>query len=317
MKHIFVINPNAGKASYVDELSAKLAQLEGYDIEIYVTKDGGDATKYVKQICEKMNSPVRFYACGGDGTIKEVVDGMCGYEFAELSCYPCGSGNDFVKCYGDVQAFDDLKKLLESKASYIDLIKINGQYSINVINCGFDTYVASTMAKVKRKKFIGGKRAYTTGVVAALFNAMVNKADIWVDGERINDGKFLLMSIANGQFYGGAYRCAPLSLNNDGLLDVCMVKCVSIFTFLKLIKIYKLGGHLNNPKFAKILKYKRAKKIIIEGGADFCVTVDGELLRGKTFEIEVVPSAIRFAAPAPFILDNQQEEQTIFSITNG
>lgn len=317
MKHIFIINPNAGKASSVEELTSKLSAFQNYDIEIYVTKHEGDATEYVRSVCSRAKAPVRFYACGGDGTIKEVVDGMLGCPIAELSCYPCGSGNDFVKCYGGTEAFFDLQRLLDSQASYIDLIRVNGKYSINVVNCGFDTYVASTMAKVKRKKIIGGKRAYTTGVIAALFNAMVNKADIWVDGERINDGKFLLMSVANGQFYGGAYRCAPLSYNNDGLLEVCVVKCISIFTFLKLIKIYKLGEHLNNPKFEKIIKYRRAKKVIIEGRDGFCVTVDGELLRESNVEIEVVPSAIRFAAPVPFILDADAEAEVLAPMTNG
>ena len=306
MKHIFVINPHAGKSSSVDQLKEKLLQLEGYDIETYITESEGDATRFVKERCQSMTELTRFYACGGDGTIKEVVDGIVGCDLAELSCYPCGSGNDFVKCYGGVEAFMDVKKLLDAKAAPIDLIRVNDTYSINVVNCGFDTYVASTMAKVKRKKLIGGKNAYTTGVVAALFKAMVNRASIEVDGERFNDGKFLLFSVANGQFYGGSFRCAPRSLNDDGLLEICMVKCISIFTFLRLIKDYTYGRHLDKPKFSKIVKYTRAKRVVLEGDDKFCVTVDGELLKSSRVELEVVPSAIRFAAPEPFIISAQK-----------
>ena len=206
----------------------------------------------------------------------------------------------------DPLSLEDVKKLLDAKAAPIDLIRVNDTYSINVVNCGFDTYVASTMAKVKRKKLIGGKNAYTTGVVAALFKAMVNRASIEVDGERFNDGKFLLFSVANGQFYGGSFRCAPLSLNDDGLLEICMVKCISIFTFLRLIKDYTYGRHLDKPKFSKIVKYTRAKRVVLEGDDKFCVTVDGELLKSSRVELEVVPSAIKFAAPEPFIISAQK-----------
>ena len=99
MKHIFIVNPAAGKASTAEFLKEELGRVgEGYDWEIYETKAPEDATLFVKKTCEENPSTaIRFYACGGDGTVSEVVTGAIGPENASVGCYPCGSGNDFVK----------------------------------------------------------------------------------------------------------------------------------------------------------------------------------------------------------------------------
>ena len=119
-----------------------------------------------------------------------------------------------------------------------------------------------------------------------------------VDGELLNpDGNILLCTIANGQYVGGAFRCAPRSLDNDGLLEVCLVKPVSHFTFIKLIGVYTQGTHLEDEKFAKYLEYRRGKKIEIEAPDGFVYSFDGELIRQNKFTVEVVHNAIRFAVP--------------------
>ena len=139
MKHIFIINPTAGSGLYIEELNKKLNALKDIEWETYTTKGAKDATAFVKSYCSEHKEPVRFYACGGDGTIKEVADGVVDCPNAEMSCYPCGSGNDFVKCCGGKEAFRDLESLVRIQAQPIDLIKVGDQYSINVVNFGFDT----------------------------------------------------------------------------------------------------------------------------------------------------------------------------------
>ena len=107
MKHIFIVNPHAGATSAVEELRNELAGSEfGSDYEFYVTKAPLDATKYVRSRCEaEPESTLRFYACGGDGTLNEVASGAIGFSNAEVACYPCGSGNDYIKYYGSKEDF--------------------------------------------------------------------------------------------------------------------------------------------------------------------------------------------------------------------
>ena len=299
MKHIFIINPAAGKANAYDEIESALHPLsKEVDYEIYQTKSRGDATAFIHDYCRTHSERVRFYACGGDGTLNEVVSGVVHYPQASLGCYPCGSGNDFVKYYGGKETFLDVKALVEADEEYIDLMRVGDRYAINATHLGFDSCCASVMTRVRRKKLIGGKNAYTTGIVVGLFKAMKNACRIYADGELLNEkGYILLCTVTNGQYVGGAYRCAPRSLDNDGLLEVCAVKPMSHIRFISLINQYKKGTHLDNPKLQKFVTYRRAKSITVEAPEGFVYLLDGELLPGSHFTVEVMPGAIRFAVP--------------------
>ncbi len=298
MKHIFIMNPLAGAGKVTKQKLEEILSALNIDWEIYPSKSPADISNYiVKRSNNEPDETFRFYACGGDGTIKNVADGVIKTKNAEMSVYPVGSGNDFVKYYGGKDAFFDLKNLCKQPAHYIDIIKVGNEYSLNVTNFGFESCVAETMIKVKRKKIIGGKNAYTTGIVKAVFTSMRNKADIYADGKKLNNGLFLLCNIANGSHVGGSYNCAPHAVTNDGLLEVCVVKPISIFKFLTLINYYKNGTHLDCPKFKKILTYTRAKKIEVFSEKENSITLDGEIVKLKDFTVEVIHNAIKFASP--------------------
>ena len=302
MKHIFIYNPAAGRdsASAVAALQQKMSLYDGkLDYEFYPTKSAGDATLYVRARCDaEREEPLRFYACGGDGTANEVLHGLVGAPNASMTCYPCGSGNDYVKYYGGAKRFLDIDALLQGTEMPVDIMRVDERYSLNVINFGFDTAVARTMSKVRRKKLIGGRNAYTTGIVTALMTAMKNDCTVWVDGEQLNDGKMLLCTVSNGKYVGGAYCCAPLSQNDDGLLEVCLVSPISRFRFVQLVDVYKHGGHLADDRFKDIVTYRRGKTVHVKGNKNFGFTLDGEIVEKEDFTIEVCPRAIHFVVPA-------------------
>ena len=302
MKHIFVYNPAAGRNSKlaIEALQEKMKEYDGkLEYEFYYTKAQRDATKYIKERCAaEPDEQLRFYACGGDGTANEVLHGVVNQPNASMTVYPCGSGNDFVKYYGGSEPFLDIDALIAAEEKTIDVMRIDDRYSLNVTNFGFDAEVAKTMIAVKRKKLIGGKNAYTTGIVKALITAMKNDCTVWVDGEKLNDGKMLLCTVANGSYVGGSYRCAPHSDNTDGLLEVCLVRPISRFTFLKLINVYKEGTHLDDPRFRDIIAYRRGKSVRVQAPEGFAFLLDGEIVEQNDFTIEICPAAIRFAVPA-------------------
>lgn len=302
MKHIFIVNPAAGKVNSAEEIREKLASLgDKYDAEIYETAAPKDATAYVRQRwSEAGGEALRFYACGGDGTISEVVNGLVGApETVSFSCYPCGSGDDFVKYYGGRENFLDIEALMNASEEAIDVLKINDDlYSVNIANFGFDTVVAKTMIKVKRRRLIGGKRAYTTGIVVALMKAMKNRCKVTADGELLNPtGKMLLCTLANASYVGGSFYCAPRAINNDGMMDIALVKPISRFTFIKLLPVYTKGTHLDDARFEKIITYRRVSSVTIEAPEGFSLTVDGEIVDGTSFTVSVLPRAVRIAVP--------------------
>lgn len=307
MKHIFVVNPNAGSIDATQEISAKISTLKG-DIssEIYVTKGAGDATIFVRQWCE--NHPgeaVRFYACGGDGTINEVVSGLIDYPQAQMSCHPCGSGNDYVKYYGTENDFLNLNDLINGEVHKVDVMRVEivgnqgtqCRYSINVCNFGFDAAVAQTMQEVKRKPIIGGRNAYTTGILKGLITARRNFCQIKVDGTPFNDATLLLCTLSNGQYVGGGFRCAPLSKNDDGLIDICLFKPVTLLQFISIIGKYAKGEHLSDPKLQHHLQYSQGHVVEMESSTPFYVCIDGEMLCSTRYRVEQMPNAVTFVTP--------------------
>lgn len=296
MKHVFILNPRAGDGTRLEETRAAIRNLNG-DITIYETRAPRDATRYIRDYCSAHTEPVRFYACGGDGTIKEVAEGILGFPQASMSCFPIGSGNDFVKYYGGRDRFAELAALTTANALPVDIIAVDNEHAVNVCNFGFDAAVAETMNRVRRIPVLGGKHAYTTGIVHAILTARRNRCDIYADGEKLTGRTFLLCTIANGSYVGGAFCCAPRARNDDGKAEVCVVKPMSLFSFLRLLGHYRRGEHLNDPRFTRFLTYRCAERVKVSAKKPFPVSLDGEIIHTTHFTCTVLPGALHFAVP--------------------
>ena len=118
MKHIFILNPVAGKAKKLHLFEEKLREIatsKGVSYEIYHTSDVGDASRFVRErATAERDEAFRFYACGGDGTVNEVVSGAVGCENAEVAIVPIGSGNDFVRVHGKNEEFLDVAAQIDA-----------------------------------------------------------------------------------------------------------------------------------------------------------------------------------------------------------
>lgn len=298
MKYVFIINPHSGSEKNKEFLLSSIhANKNKLDYEVYITKGKNDATQYVDQYCQKYTDDVVFCACGGDGTINEVVSGMVNHPQAILACYPCGSGNDFVKVYGGKENFLKTDYLKNAKETQIDIMQVNDKYSLNAINYGFEVTVCDVANKVRRKKIIGGKHSYTSGIFVALLKSMKNYCQIYTNNTLIYDGNILLSTFANGKYVGGKYCCAPYSDNEDGLLEITFVKPISILRFITLVKHYQKGTHLSNPKCEKFIKYIRSDNVTIVTNKISNICLDGEIYSGNRFEIINHKKKIRFLKP--------------------
>ena len=294
-KHVFVVNPIAGGKTDPEDIRRQVEDL-GVPFEIYVTKGPRDASGFVRRRAET-GEKLRFYACGGDGTLKEVAQGAAGLETVSITCYAVGSGNDFVRVWGGKENFLDLAALVRAEDRVIDAISVNDQICINACHFGFDSMVADTMNSVRSKKIIGGKNSYTTGVIRGLNSGMKTRAVVTADGEELCSDAFLLCSVCNGGYVGGGYRCAPYSRQDDGLLEVCLVRPVSRLKFLKLMGAYRDGRHLEDPRFRDLIIYRQSRRVEVRAGEGFAVSLDGEILKAPEIRIAVLPGAIRFAVP--------------------
>jgi len=299
MKHIFIVNTVAGEHSCLEEVKKAIAnESEAIDYELFTPNSAKDNVSQIKEYLEAHpDEEVRFYACGGDGTLNKVASGIYGYPNASLAVLAYGSGNDYIKYYADLKAFRNVENAMHGTEKRIDIMQVNGRFAINATHFGLDSVVAKVMHKIRRYPIIGGKMCYPIAVLRAFLTGMRTKCTVYADGEKLNDGKICLCTIANGKYVGGSYKCAPRSLNDDGWLEVCLIKPVSRIKFALLKKSYTHGTHLDNPKFKDIIVYRRAKQVVIEGGKGFCVSLDGEVLNSERIVVDNKQQAIRFVVP--------------------
>ncbi len=312
MKHLIVFNPGSGKNNEQAESFRNLIKekFAGLDFEVYETTGPRSVIPFLQKYLKEQKDTVRVYACGGDGTVHEVANGLVGFENAELAILPVGTGNDFVKYYGvtneNVEQYRDFEPLIKGEAQPIDLSKITGEglkepwYSINVINFGFDAIVGARGNYYKEHGLPADAKEGTNPYDYALkHDAMkhgrFNNIEVFADDEKLNEKQLLLATLAQGQFVGGQFKCAPKSKNNDGLIDVCVLKTMTFLGLGMIIGTYTKGKHLDRPR--KKIVYRQAKQIKFNSPEDFDVCVDGEMIKGNNFVVEVVPNAIKLVAP--------------------
>ena len=297
MYYCFIINAEPSKAGNADRIQADINNLEQpIEYEIYRTTSEKSATEFVREYCEAhKEQETCFVACGGDGTINEVATGMIGAPNKHLAVLACGSGNDFVKYY-EGKDFLSVSNLVNGTPHKIDILKVGqDRYSINVCNFGFDSVVASAANRLSRK---GWSNPYRWGIVKAIFCGRFNPIQVKADGELLNQGKrMLLCTLGNNNHVGGEFFCSPRAKNDDGLIEVGYCKTTTLLGFLGLLKIYAIGNHLDDPKASKHFIYRQSKTVDVHCDKEIELCLDGEMLPGNDFHIEIIPSAISFIIP--------------------
>lgn len=298
MEYIFIVNGRKDKASIRTEVERQLNVVEVIpSYEIYVTKGPVDATQYVFGQCvDRPDDEICFVACGGDGTLNEVAGGIMkagSPEGKKLAVFAKGSANDFVKYYKG-KDFHSVEALFNATEHKIDILKTGDRYSINVINFGFDSIVGRAGNKFAAK---GWKNPYRYGIVAAVFTGRFNRINVVADGVKVGGKRMLLCTLANNHYVGGDFFCAPRARNDDGFMDVCLMKTTSLLSFLQSLPVYVAGRHLDDPKHSKKFIYRPARHVEVSAKHSIDLCLDGEMVSGEHFEIDAIPGAINFMVP--------------------
>lgn len=302
MRHVFLINPAAGGGRGHDELLNKIrtvCEARGIDHLIHITQYAGNATEVVREICDTLSAEhtARFYACGGDGTLCEVLAGMAECPHAELGLIPCGTGNDFARNATPKDSFFDIDAQIDGEAIPIDLLYANDRPCINMINIGFDCEVVCKKDEYNRKPHFPHKLAYIIGVAATFLHMPGIRARISIDGNPFEDCELQLTTMANGEFCGGGFHSNPRAALCDGQIDVLQILPVSRFTFVRLIGSYKAGTHLDGDKNAAILRTHKCRNLHMQFDHDQNICIDGDVMQARELRVEVIPAAVRFAFP--------------------
>ncbi|OPX45745.1 diacylglycerol kinase [Ruminiclostridium hungatei] len=293
MKHIFIINPAAGKGKSVELvpfIQEYFKAREQEELLIEVTRYPGHAAEVARKHSEA--GPCRIYSIGGDGTVNEIVNGMAGSSSA-LGVIPTGSGNDFIRSlHSETDVKTVITRTIEGMEKSIDLARVNDKYFINIASIGFDANVVYNAELFKKKPGITGSMAYLLSIIYTVFKHRICSIEVDIDGEKTAMNA-LLVAVANGRYYGGGIMPAPEAQLDDGLLDVCLVSEVSRLKILSLFPKYIKGRH----GVIKQVSFKKCKKVKILSETEFSLNIDGEILTAKCADFEIIQSGIRVILP--------------------
>ena len=254
-----------------------------FDLEF--TTAPRQAAEIAARACDDYDALV---AIGGDGTIHEIASGMLGCA-KPIGIIPAGSGNDLIKSLqipNDTEA--SIEILLAGRTRTIDAGTINGLCFVNVVGIGFDAAVNHTSHALGRPA--SGLLRYLAALVRTLGTFDPVPLTVTIDGMTRSQDLYLL-TIGNGTTCGGGFRLTPYAKLDDGLLDVTLVRPISVPSLLwHLPKVF--GGTIDRVR--RYASLTTARKVRVESNVPVPVHVDGEIYRGDTsvLEIEVTPRAL-------------------------
>lgn len=295
MHHLFIINPAAGKKESTLALDKLLRQLS-FDHEVVYTKQAGDAEQIARQAAQS-GEEIRIYACGGDGTLNEVVNGAAGYDNAAITCVPKGTGNDFLKIFGPNyrELFYALEALAVGPQTPFDLIDCNGKLGIDVVCAGVDARIGAGVHRYKNWHFISGMGAYILSLIEHVFFKGISRPLHVEMGGQVLDGLSALLCVCNGRYYGGGFMPVPEAMPDDGVLDMLYISKVSLHQLPGLIGKYAKGRYRELPRF--VTDY-HGQSITFSSDEEITAVVDGEVMRDTSFTVCLSEKKVNFFYPA-------------------
>lgn len=296
MNRYFVIyNPSSGKelAGYkVFGAAETLMNVEDAEFLFYATKKKGDGEEAAKRACQYGYEMI--IACGGDGTVNEVVNGMmkCCYR-PKLAIMPAGTVNDFGEQLNLPKAQENFASLImQRKFKTIDVGRVNEDYFVNVVGGGAFTTISHKVT-IDAKTILGKYAYYYRAAVKVPDELEVcENINYIIDGKQY-DYKTLLFLVLNSAGAGGFRYLCPKAELDDGLLDIVIFEKTSNAELFQIFTKVFNGQHIRHPK----VHYYQAENIKIIPEKELLIDADGDPAGYAPAEISSVHNAIDILVP--------------------
>lgn len=295
MRYMFFINPKAGKGKLQKKIINEINQYfekNGGDYKIFVTEYRGQATEIAAREAQ-IGDTIRMFACGGEGTCFEILNGTVGYNNVSIGVIPCGSANDFLKFFEKNEEFFDIAAQIEGKEVPMDIIKAGDYYCLNNCSVGMDAMVARDMKLFKGLPLVSGALAYNLAIVKVFCQKIGITAEISVDDGEFQKCDCLFAVVANAPYYGGGYNAAPDAVPYDSRLNFTKVDLISRIKILRFLGSYKKGDIKGLPfctlKECESMEFRSEKPIPIN--------LDGEIIESCAMRFEVIKGGASFVVP--------------------
>ncbi|MBI4930104.1 MAG: YegS/Rv2252/BmrU family lipid kinase [Bacteroidetes bacterium] len=311
-KILFIINPISGVGRHrtVERLIDERLNRTIFDYELAYTKASKHAIELSKQGAEENFEII--VAVGGDGSVNEVGRSLVdvGRDLKSrpaLAILPCGSGNGTARHLDIPMNLEKAMQVInQHKVTTIDTFKVNDETVINAAGIGFAAHIAHEFSKFKKRGFrnylkiaVRDSLKYKSQMceIDALPQPLPLGGEIssanppqWGGHRR---GFFFIIDICNGTQWGNNAVIAPHAENDDGLLDLCVVKDFPFRNF-PLMAARLFTHSIHRSKFVEIIKVKevtiRQEKTIAH--------IDGEPYNmGNELRIKINPLSLKVIVP--------------------
>lgn len=309
---LVIVNPQAAAGSTRERWAEIASDLRAHfgAFRVAFTKKPGDGIQLALEACKRGKRLI--IACGGDGTINEVANGiLLSEQDVELGILPSGTGGDFRRSLNiSTEIRQAAKQLRESSTKLIDVGRIlfttdsgkkETRYFLNVASYGLS---ASVIKRVKSMNFnwlpiseMRGQVNFALSTLQEIIGLDYVYSKIKLDRYRESALSSLNFCICNARFFGGGMKIAPNAKLDDGAFDIVNIGNISALrVLLNSYTLYR-GTHLDLPevqstsaKFIKAEPFHTGQKIRLEA--------DGELIGFLPAEFEIIPKALKIRVPA-------------------
>ena len=289
---LIIANPisGKGKSKVIAERALERLTSNGRRGRLALTTRRGDARRLAQEAIE--DGCRWLIACGGDGTIHEIVNAIAARPHIVLGLIPCGRGNDFARALKIPKDPDQaIQVLLSGKPFEVDVGRIGDFYFDTIVTCGYDAEVSRRASEANVP--FSGTATYVYTAITTLFS--YNTPAVRLEGDfGVYEGDILLAATGITPHYGGGFKIVPNAVMNDGLFDVCIIKPVSRLTVLSMLVKLFWGGHTDHPA----VSIQRTKSLTIHTDPPALLYADGEKVGYTPATVELVERGLTVLVPA-------------------
>lgn len=280
MKVLFIINPCSGRGKIKTEIFdiLKIFSNAGYEVTTHITSKQYEATEVASKAADKGYE--RIICCGGDGTLNEVVTGICSSEcHIPIGYIPAGTTNDFARTLNlDTDMIKAAKKIVKSNSfSNIDVGKFSSSRYFNYI-ASFGLFTSASYKTQQNVKNTLGHMAYIFEGIASMANIESYNISFTADGKTF-EGDYIYGGITNSTSVAGIFKYDQGLVDlNDGLFEVLMIKKPkNPNEFMKIVS----GVTTCDLSDSSVFNFCKASKIELNMPSGVIWTLDGEPANGK------------------------------------
>lgn len=302
MKHLFIVNPVAGKVkgevdAITEEIKTFFKSNPNIPYDIHVTRWCRDAVGFTRRYVTESSELCRVHVVGGVGTLFEVVGGVIGLQNAQVASYPRGKGNAFLRYFGtqNLHYFSSVRAQVFSDTTPVDVIRCGHNYAIGFSGIGVGSRANELGDELMQKTRLTSNNFYSGSVVYHVMKGehAFQRYKVTLDGQNF-DGDYASILIANEPCYGINMHPAVDAHPNDGILDIYLFKAKPKLKTILGLRTY-ITGHYR--KIPDCVSHYTARKVSVSSDVTMCMSMDGETFYDKGVDYEIIPYAIDFVCP--------------------